>query len=296
MPRISANGIELEYESIGDGHPLILVQGIGMQLVFWPDAFYQQLAGRGFQVVRFDHRDIGRSTWLDHLGLPPWRKTLVRAMLGLSVDAPYTLEDMSDDIVGLLDGLGLETAHLVGVSMGGMIGQTLAIRHPRRLRTLTSVMSHPGARRYAIGHPHAIRKMLQPLPRRREAAIEHIVELFHVLNGPRSSFDDEQIREMAGRSWDRGTHPKGFVRQLAAILASGDRSRALAGVRVPTLVIHGTADPLVRPAGGLATARAIPGARVHLVEGMGHALPNWVWPEILDAIETHCKAWEALAA
>jgi len=292
MPRVSANGIELACEVIGAGAPLVLIQGIATQMVFWDDAFCARIAERGFQVVRFDHRDIGQSTWLDHLGLPRWRRAVARAMLGLPVDAPYTLEDMSDDVVGLMDALGMDTAHVAGVSMGGMIAQTLAIRHPRRLRTLTSIMSHPGGRRFLFGRPKALRMLMRPVPRGREAAVAYMVELFRVLNGPHLPYDEARVRDMAGRSWDRGVHPKGFVRHLAAILASGNRTRALAGVSAPTLVLHGTADPLIRTAGGVATAQAVPGATLHLVEGMGHALPEAVWPEIVDAIATHCGAPE----
>jgi len=288
MPHARANGIEIEYESIGEGEPLLLIMGLGAQLVMWPDEFCRTLAERGFRVIRFDNRDVGLSTKLHDLGKPRVRRLLVRALLGLPIESPYTLLDMADDTVGLLDALDVDAAHVVGVSMGGMIAQTLSIVHQSRVRSLTSIMSGPGNRLTVLGgKPGAMLTLLRPPPRTREEAVEREIEFFTTCGGSGYPADRDLMRIQAERAWDRGPNPPGFARHIAAILATGDRSAALRFVRAPTLVIHGDEDPLIRPAAGRATARAIPGAKLRIIPGMGHSLPRGLWPRLIDEVATH---------
>lgn len=206
----------------------------------------------------------------------------------LPTQAPYTLSDMADDTVGLIDSLGLTGAHLVGVSMGGMIVQTMAIEHPSHVLSMVSIMSSPGNRRY-VAKPHALRALIEPPPREREAQIEALVEKFRLFNGPKLPFNAELARQILTQCYERGFHPAGFTRQFAAIIASGSRSRALRSVRCPTTIIHGTEDALVPPAAGAATARAIPNARLQWIEGMGHSLPQVCWSIMVDAIDDNIR-------
>jgi pimeloyl-ACP methyl ester carboxylesterase len=279
-------GVTLCYDERGDESdpPLLLVMGLGMQMVGWNEDFCDQLAGRGFHVVRFDNRDSGRST---HFPGPPLtvRQLLTRRF----PPGQYRLGDMADDAAGLLRELDLAPAHVVGASMGGMIAQTLAARHPEGVRSLTSIMSNTGSRRHGQPAPHLYRTLLSPAPAEREAFLEHIERLFTLIGSPgRADLDD--LRATAAISYERGRDPNGTTRQLAAILASGNRTRELRGITAPTLVIHGTKDRLVRPSGGAATARAIPGARLLRIDGMGHDLPRAFWPRILDAITDNARA------
>ncbi len=290
MPRVAANGIELCWESLGEGPPLVLIMGIGAQLVHWPDGFCEQLAARGFRVVRFDNRDTGLSTKLDGQPVPRLSSLLPRALLGLRIDAPYTLEDMAADVVGLLDALDIERAHIVGASLGGMIAQMMAIEHGSRVQTLTSVMSSTGSWASTVGRPSAIRVLLRRPPRSRDEAMDFAVTFFRTVGSPGFDFDEDAIRQRAAVAYDRCFYPPGFGRQLAAALATGDRTKALAGVQAKTLVIHGSEDPLIRPVFGMATARAIPGARLRLIEGMGHDLPEGAWPIVAEAIASHALA------
>jgi pimeloyl-ACP methyl ester carboxylesterase len=274
--------VELCYERFGDpANPaLLLVMGLGTQMLGWDEELCAILAERGFHVVRFDNRDIGRSTKLSHLAPPTLRQLVLRDRRA----AGYTLADMADDAVGLLDHLGIERAHVVGASMGGMIAQMIAIRHPGRVISLVSIMSNTGAR--LTGQP-ALRVLpifLKRAPRTREGYIEHTVRLFEAIGSPGFERDEEHFRTMLGLAYDRGIDPAGSARQLAAILADGDRAPQLRRLDVPALVIHGTADRLVHPSGGRATAKAIPGARLLLIKGMGHDLPRDAWPQIVDAI------------
>ena len=289
MPRIRANGIELEYEIEGQGEPMVLVMGIGSQLVVWPDGFRRELARRGFRVVVFDNRDVGLSTKFEAAGVPPIRRLLARWALGLPVSAPYSLLDMADDAIGLCDALGFERVHLVGASLGGMVAQTTAIAHPRRLASLTSMMSNAGGGPGMIGSPRAMRMLLQPPPRTRDESIQRHVDFYRTVGSTAFAADWPSIRERAGRAYDRCFHPPGFARQLAAMLATGDRRPALRWVRVPTLVLHGSADPLIPPSGGRATARAIPGARLRVIDGWGHDLPPGAWPVLADLIAEHAR-------
>ncbi len=278
----AANGIELCYQEMGDadGEPLLLVMGLATQMIAWDEGFCGLLVERGFRVIRFDNRDIGRSTKLQSAGVPR-RADL---MLGRRASAPYLLRDMAADTVGLLDHLGVDSAHVVGASMGGMIVQTMAIEHPERVRSMVSIMSNTGSRWTGMPSRRAMAILLGRPPRGRDAAIERAVRTFGVIGSPGYPFDEERVRRIAGRSYDRGHSAAGVLRQLHAITASGDRSQALRGVRVPTTVIHGNRDPLVRPAGGRATARAIPGARLKLIDGMGHDLPRDLWPTFAEEI------------
>jgi pimeloyl-ACP methyl ester carboxylesterase len=276
-----ANGIEIAYETIGDPSDpaLLLVMGLGMQLIHWDRELCEQLAGRGFRVIRFDNRDAGRSTQI-HAPVP----NPMRAMAGLKIDAPYLLDDMADDAFGLLDHLGIEAAHVVGVSMGGMIAQAMAISRPERVLSLTSVMSTTGERR--VGRPklRVWSVLARRAPRDKEAFVEYFVRVFRMIGSRSFPFDEERVRALAAASYDRGHRPAGTGRQLAAIIASGDRTERLRGLRVPTTVFHGQRDPLVPFKGGRATARAIPGARLIAIPGMGHDLPREIWPRLVDAI------------
>jgi pimeloyl-ACP methyl ester carboxylesterase len=276
------NGIEIAYQEMGDAdaEPLFLVMGLATQMLAWDEGFCDALAERGFRVVRFDNRDIGRSTKLTAAGPPP----RLDMMLGRRGSAAYLLRDMAADTIGLMDHLGIESAHVVGASMGGMIAQTLAIEHPGRVRSLVSIMSNTGSRWTGLPSRKAMAVLLGQPPRDRESAVERAVRTFAVIGSPGFPFDEERLRRIAGRSYDRGHSAAGVARQLHAITASGDRTKALHGVRVPTTVIHGNRDVLVRPAGGRATARAIPDARLKIVDGMGHDLPRQLWPVFAEAI------------
>jgi pimeloyl-ACP methyl ester carboxylesterase len=278
--------ITLCYETFGEPEnpTLLLIMGLGTQMIGWHEEFCRQLAERGFHVVRYDNRDAGRSTHIK--ARPPKVGELLRRS---KKAAAYTLADMADDAVGLLDHLGVEKAHVVGASMGGMIAQTLAARHPSRVLSLVSIMSNTGAR--LSGQPaFAVYPMLlKEAPRGREEFADYIVGLFAKVGSTGFERDDEQVRDLALRSWDRSNDPASAGRQLGAIIASGTRKREIARITAPTLVIHGTADKLVRPSGGKATARAIPGARLLKIEGMGHDLPMGAWPRIIDGIVENAR-------
>jgi len=276
----SANGIEIAYQEVGDpdGEPLVLVMGLATQMIAWPDELCSMLAERGFRVIRFDNRDVGHSTRLDAAG-GPGRLDL---FLGRRERAAYLLSDMAADTVGLMDHLGIESAHVVGISMGGMIGQTLAIEHRERIRSLVSMHSTTGSRR--VGQPtlKVFALMLADAPRDRDAFIERIRRTYELIGSPAYPTDEERLRDVAEASWERGHNPRGVLRQLHAIAASGDRTAALRKLELPTTVIHGTRDTLIRESGGRATARAIPNARLRIVEGMGHDLPRELWPLFAD--------------
>ncbi len=284
-----ANGIKLCYDTFGDRQaaPLLLIMGLGAQMVAWDEDFCTRLASRGYWVIRFDNRDIGLSTKFPERGVPN-----VLAMLTGQGDAtavPYTLRDMADDTVGLMDALGIATAHVVGASMGGAIAQEMAIHHAGRLCTMTSIMSSTGEPGLPPPTAQAIEILLAPTPTDRESYCARYLEIWRVLRGPGFPLDEVRDAERAAQIFDRGLNPPGAARQLAAIIASGSRRDALGAVRVPALVIHGNADPLVPLAGGIATAEAIPGAKLVVIEGMGHALPISMWPQIIEAIASHAK-------
>jgi pimeloyl-ACP methyl ester carboxylesterase len=287
MARARANGIELDYDTFGakGGRPLLLIMGLGGQSLMWDEGFCEALAARGHFVVRYDNRDVGLSTKFDHAGTP----NVMALMMGgpTAASVPYTLDDMADDAAGLLDALGLETAHVCGASMGGMIGQTLAIRHSRRVRSLVSIMSSTGNPNLPPAKPEAMAVLMGPPPADRASSLEAAVRTWRTIGSPGFPFDEAKIRDRAGRMFDRSFHPDGVARQLAAILAHGSRVEKLRDVKAPTLVIHGAADPLVPLAGGEDTARSIPGAELLVIEGMGHDLPEGAWPRIVGAISEH---------
>jgi pimeloyl-ACP methyl ester carboxylesterase len=273
-------GLTLCYETFGspDDPAILLIMGLGAQMVAWRDDFCTQLAGRGFHVIRFDNRDSGRSTRMK--GRPP-------SILELTTRRPrnltYTLSEMADDAAGLLDHLGIERAHVVGASMGGMIAQLVACRYPARVLSLVSIMSSTGDR--FTGQPAlAVIPMFLGRPGQgREAYVERALKLFRAVGSP-EYFDEESVREVSELMWDRGVTLSGTGRQLGAVVADRSRAKRLRRITAPTLVIHGKADKLVRPSGGKATAKAIPGARLMMIEGMGHDLPRALWPRFIDAI------------
>ncbi|AOY02089.1 alpha/beta fold hydrolase [Jeongeupia sp. USM3] len=298
MSQVSANGLQIEYERFGDpdAPAIVLVMGLGMQLIGWPDEFCQRLADAGFQVIRFDNRDIGLSSWLDHLGAPslPWN--LLKRRMGLAISAPYALDDMATDTLALMDALGLETAHIAGVSMGGMIAQLVAARAPQRVLSLASIMSTSGA----AGLPGPTRAALAALIRRpprnayaeenRAAMIEWMMRNFAVIQSPGFPTPPEQQRARLHRSLARAVHPAGALRQLFAVAAAPDRSPLLATIRVPSLIIHGSHDPLIPPACGRDCAAKIPDARLVEVDGMGHDMAPGVCARLLELLPPHFHA------
>jgi pimeloyl-ACP methyl ester carboxylesterase len=286
MPRVTLNnGIELEYETIGSptDPPLLLVMGFTAQLISWPDGFCQALADHGHYVIRFDNRDSGLSTKL-HGASVDLTAVITAALARQEIpDVPYTLSDFAQDSLGLLDHLGIDAAHVVGASMGGMIVQTMAIESPERVRSMTSIMSMPGDPEYGKPAPEAIGQLLTPPPTERDAYLQHA--LGYQLWESKKYRDPKRTQEQAARSYDRSFYPEGGSRQLAAIYASGDRSDGLGALRgVPSLVIHGRDDTLITPSGGIRTAELIDGAHLLLLADMGHDLPEPLWPTLVDAI------------
>lgn len=290
MPHVQANGLSLAYDTFGDpaDPPLLLIMGLGAQMILWPAALCERIAAAGYYVVRFDNRDIGLSDKLDHLGKPDLMRAGLRHLLGLKLSPQYTLDQMADDTVGLMDALGFASAHVVGLSMGGMIAQCLAIRYPQRVRTLTLIMTHSGNRRLP-GPSWALRQRLIRRPQRfdRETLVRHAMGTWQLIGSPAWPPDDAELRQTMEQAFDRNHHPRGIARQTLAVLSAPSRVPQLAQLRVPTLVIHGTADPLVDVAGGKELARIIPGARLELIEGMGHDLPKALWPRLADGITSH---------
>jgi pimeloyl-ACP methyl ester carboxylesterase len=285
--RADVNGIEIAYETFGERSDptLLLIMGLGVQMIHWHPDFCRALVDRGFHVVRLDNRDAGHSSKIE--GGP--EPNLLAAMTGDTSSASYTLDDMSDDVVGLLDHLGVQAAHLVGASMGGMIAQTTAIRHPARVLSLTSIMSTTGSRSVGQARPEALQTLITPAPAERGAYVEYVVGIWRLIGSPGFERDEAWIREVAAEAYDRSFSPVATGRQLLAVLASGDRTERLAQVRVPSLVIHGRDDPLIQVSGGQATAAAIPGAELLEIAGMGHDLPREVWPRIIDAVVANAE-------
>jgi pimeloyl-ACP methyl ester carboxylesterase len=283
---VAANGITICWDSFGDpaDPPLLLIMGMGAQLIAWDDEFCERLAARGFRVIRFDNRDVGRSSWLDHAGMPDVQRAMTRAWLRLPVTAPYLLDDMAADLAGLMDALGIRAAHLVGASMGATIAQTLAIRRPERVLSMTSIMSTTGAPDLPKPRPSAVAAVLRPQPRTLDGYVEQYVDTWNVLRAGRFPEEETRDRRRAARNHARGLNPQGSARHLVAILASGSRRHALRAVSAPTLVIHGDLDPLVPLAAGIDTAESIPGAELIVLEGMGHALSMPLWPRMIDGI------------
>ncbi|MGQ0464016.1 MAG: alpha/beta fold hydrolase [Sporichthyaceae bacterium] len=287
------NGFDLCYEVRGEDSapPILLIMGLGGPMIWWDDEFCDRLVERGFRVVRFDNRDTGRSASREGVG------RVAKSYFNRDPHLAYTLEDMAADTVGLLDHLGIDSAHVVGVSMGGMIAQTLVVAYPQRVRSLTSIMSTTGNKRVGWVAPRILRHMFDKWPPGEEAYVNRSVEGFGRIATQRYlAANTERQADRARRTYARGLNPAGTMRQLAAIVAAPDRTPALRSVRVPTIVIHGTADPLVHVSGGRATARAIPGAELVLVPGLGHDMPIQLWPVFLDGIERTARRAEKLVA
>jgi pimeloyl-ACP methyl ester carboxylesterase len=283
MAQANVNGITIEYDMRGDesGEPLLLVMGLGGQLTDWNEDLVDLLVAEGFRVIRFDNRDAGLSTGFDWEP-PSLAKVAVMMVTPVRPKAGYLLRDMADDAAGLLDALGIESAHVVGASMGGMIAQHLAIDHPAKVKSLTSVMSTTGSRKHGKPERRLLAKAARLPEPSRENAVERAVQMFRLVAG--ENFDESEFRSLAEANIERSYRPEGVGRQMAAIMASPDRTRALRRVKAPTLVLHGLEDPLVRPSGGIATAKAIPGSRLVMYSGMGHDLPRSRWPEVVAAI------------
>jgi pimeloyl-ACP methyl ester carboxylesterase len=279
---VGPSKIDVAYERLGDpSQPVVLlIMGLGAQLIAWPDGLCDELVQGGLQVIRFDNRDVGQST---HLTTAP-DPNYLGALGGDLSSVSYTLSDMAADAAGLLDALGIERAHIVGASLGGFVAQTLAIEHPARVRTLTSIMSSTGDRKVGQPRPETMAIFMLPPPRNREEAMQNGVKAFAVIGSPAYPTDPAQVAARTGRAYDRAFDPLGVMRQAVAVLASGDRTPALGTLEVPTLVIHGDADPLVGISGGRATAAAIKGAKLVVIEGMAHDLPQALWPQLAGEI------------
>ena len=284
-------GIDIAYERFGDrdAPPVLLVMGLATQMLGWHEEFCSALVACGLHVVRFDNRDVGLSTHMHDARAPD----VMAALSGDSSSASYTLSDMAGDSVGLLDALELDAAHIVGASMGGMIAQTIAIEHPNRVRSLTSIMSTTGDQTMGQATQEALGALLAAPATTRQEAVKRTVSIFRVIGSPGFELDEADLRERAGLSYDRADDPLGVARQLLAIIASGDRTASLRSVNVPTLVLHGADDPLVNVSGGRATADAIPGAELVIFDGMGHDLPRPLWPEITARIDGVVQRAEA---
>ena len=289
--RIRANNIDLCYQAFGDpAHPaVLLIMGLGTQMLGWDAVFCQQLADRGYRVIRFDNRDIGKSTWFDDEEVPNLMALIAKSAIGLKPKVPYTLQDMAADTVGLLDALGIAKAHVVGASMGGMIGQQMAIDHPDRMLSFTSIMSTTGDPKLPTARPEAAALLTAKPVANETEFIAFYRTLMKTLRAGEFPEDEALDDDRGLASYRRGYHPAGSGRQLAAIIASGNRTKALRTVRVPTLVIHGRPDPLVPVEGGIATAEAIPGAKLLILERMGHALPLSMWGDVIGAIDAHAS-------
>ncbi len=274
--------VKLCYDTFGaaEATPLLLVMGLASQMILWDEEFCERLAAEGFRVIRFDNRDVGRSTILRDAPVPKQWQLITRDRRG----AAYSLNEMAADAIALLDHLGIAAAHVVGVSMGGMIAQVMALEHPDRVLSLVSIMSTTGNRRVGQPLPRVALRLLRKAPRDRDGYIESHLDTYRLIGSRGVDFEPERKRERAGRCFDRGIHPAGSARQLAAVVTAPDRTEALAGLRIPTTVIHGDADPMVNVSGGRATAKAVPGAELVIVPGMGHDLPREFWPQIITAI------------
>jgi pimeloyl-ACP methyl ester carboxylesterase len=294
MANTTANGIQIEYDTFGkpDEPPLLLIVGLACQLIHWDEALCEQLARRGHYVIRFDNRDTGLSTKLAEGGIPDIGQIIEAQMKGQEIKPPYTLEDMADDAVGLLDAIGIEKAHICGISMGGMIAQTIALNHQQRVLSLISVYSHTGNPALPPPTPEALEYLVTPPPMEREANITYTLDAWRTFSGKGFPLDEDWHRKIAAQAYDRAFYPEGVARQMAAVLTQKNRKSELGCVAVPTLVIHGADDPLVSVEAGKDTAEAIPGAELIIIDGMGHDLPHegiGAWPQIVDAIANHIQ-------
>jgi len=294
LPLIKANGIDIFYDEFGKATDpaVLLIMGLGTQMVAWSERFCQDIASRGFRVIRFDNRDIGLSQKMTGARRYNLQWAFAKAWLGLPVGSPYTLEDMAADAMGLLDALGIDKAHIVGASMGGMIAQIVAAKYPQRCLSLTSIMSTSGDRKLPLPKREAFAalKGKRPDPQDREALIEFGMKVLRAIGSPGYPTPEPELREAVTRSTARSVHPPGFIRQMLAILANGSRVKLLKTIGTPTLVLHGEADPLVPIEGGRDTARLIEGARLVTIPGWGHDLPRELEPRLAKAIADHAQA------
>ena len=296
MPIVDANGLRIDCDVHGDpaAPVVLLIMGLGMPAALWPDAVVQNLTGAGFRVVTFDNRDSGGSTRFESTPVPNVLRAIWRGLRRRPVTAPYTLDDMASDTVGLLDALGIDQVHVVGASMGGMIGQVVAARHPARVLSLTSIMSNSGnpERRVAFGSWKALRAIIHrpPPPDDHEAVVQHLMRVFSVIGSPAFRHELGQMRPLFERVARRGLYRNGAARQLLAIIATGDRRPLLASITAPTLVLHGADDPLVPIAAGVDIAANIPGARLEVIPGMGHDFPPGLMARIATRVAEHCRA------
>jgi pimeloyl-ACP methyl ester carboxylesterase len=288
MPKITANGIQIEYDTFGDSSspPLLLIRGLGTQMTDWEEDFCRQLVDKGLFVIRFDNRDVGLSQKFEENGVPDIMATLTALMQGKEIQPPYSLEDMADDAVGLLEALGIKKAHICGISMGAAITQIIGYRHPSRVLSLIPIMGTTGNHELPQAKPEAMETLLTPAPEERKAYIAHYKKTQKVIWG-NLPYDEEDINKRAANSYDRANYPQGVARQLVATIANGNRRPRLASITAPTLVIHGAEDPLIPMEGGKDTAQAISGANLLIIEGMGHCLPRAAWPQIVGAIAAH---------
>jgi len=291
MPNVTVNGIQIEYDTFGDIScpALLLIAGNGAQIYFWDVEFCELLVKKGCFVIRFDNRDVGLSTKFEESGIPDFQAAIKALMEGKPVKSAYSLDDMADDAVGLLDALGIERAHICGASMGGMIAQIIAYRHPKHVLSLTSIMSTTGNPELPQAKPETIAAVLAPAPAQRKAFVEHNMNIWRKIWSPGFPFEETRARTFIEKSYDRSYYPQGAVRQNIALIANGDRRESLSTIAVPTLVIHGADDPLIPVEGGKDTAQVIPGASLLIINGMGHDMPKGVWAKIVDAISNHTR-------
>lgn len=296
MPTAKANGLTIAYETSGDPRDptILLVMGLGAQLTLWPDAFVEALAASGLHVVRYDNRDVGLSSDFDSLGVVDMNEVMMKALAGRPVDPPYTVADMAADGIGLLDALGIESAHVVGLSMGGMIVPHMATKHAGRVDSMTVVMSSSGRRGLPPGKPEAVKMLMtRPMSNDRAEILRHSLALRRAIAGPAYPENEADLRAKVERQIDRRYYPQGVGRQYHAVIADGDRTNLLKSVKVPTLVIHGSDDPLLPVECGRDVAAAVPGAVMHEEPGMGHEIPGALCQKLAAKIAAHCKAAKA---
>lgn len=292
MPQLQTNGITVEYDTFGsDGdRPLLLVMGLGAQMILWDEEFCAMLADRGHFVIRYDNRDVGLSTKFDDAGVPDMAALMTARMSGETPAVPYSLDDMADDGIGVLDALGIERAHICGASMGGMIVQNMAIRHPQRVHSMTSIMSTTGNPELSPASPEAMGALMTPAPTDLDGYVARTLDVSRIIGSKGFEFDEARARARAKRTFERSVYPQGTARQMAAIVAAGNRAPLLAGVQIPSLVIHGDIDPLVPVDGAHDTHASLPDAELLIIEGMGHDLPMGAWERIVGAIAARTGA------
>ena len=292
MPNVFANDIQIEYETFGEpsSQALLLIAGIGGQMIGWDEELCKKWAQKGLYVIRFDNRDVGLSTKMEEAGVPDLAAVVNAINNGEKVNVPYTIGDMADDAVGLLDALKIDKAHICGISMGGIITQTISFKHPSRVRSMTQIYSTTGNPQLPQPKPEVLELLLTPPPPERDGYIDYMMKFYKTIHGPGFPFDEAWHRQLAGLSYDRALYGPGKARQFAAILAQGNRKPLLASITAPALVIHGADDPLIPVTAGIDSAEAIPGAKLMIIEGMGHDMPHdGAWPRIVEAVTAHIR-------